>query len=163
MKDPIGYFMMWGTYGTWLPGDERGWVDYRHGWQLLNSVLEIEAQSRMTETACFLSVTQRTLVEEQIRETCDFREWKMFAVNCRSNHIHVVVSALHVDPKKIRNDLKAWSTRKLKEASLDKRDKWWNERGCTRYIYDEDNLAIAIEYTMKAQDRKGREQKEFRC
>jgi hypothetical protein len=24
--DPIGYFLTWVTYGTWLPGDARGWV-----------------------------------------------------------------------------------------------------------------------------------------
>jgi hypothetical protein len=23
--DPIAYFLTWTTYGTWLPGDERGW------------------------------------------------------------------------------------------------------------------------------------------
>ncbi len=31
MDDPIGYFLTWVTYGTWLPGDARGWVEYRHG------------------------------------------------------------------------------------------------------------------------------------
>ena len=34
MPDPLAYFITWATYGTWLPGDERGWVEYRHGWQL---------------------------------------------------------------------------------------------------------------------------------
>jgi hypothetical protein len=29
--DPIGYFLTWVTYGTWLPGDTRGWIEYRHG------------------------------------------------------------------------------------------------------------------------------------
>ena len=23
--EPIAYFITWTTYGTWLPGDERGW------------------------------------------------------------------------------------------------------------------------------------------
>jgi hypothetical protein len=22
---PLAYFLIWTTYGTWLPGDERGW------------------------------------------------------------------------------------------------------------------------------------------
>jgi hypothetical protein len=34
MSDPLAYFLTWVTYGTWLPGDDRGWVEYRHGWQL---------------------------------------------------------------------------------------------------------------------------------
>jgi hypothetical protein len=31
---PLAYFITWGTYGTWLPGDQRGWVEYRRGWRL---------------------------------------------------------------------------------------------------------------------------------
>ena len=23
--DPIAYFLTWTSYGTWLPGDDRGW------------------------------------------------------------------------------------------------------------------------------------------
>ena len=34
LPEPLAYFLTWPTYGTWLPGDERGWVEYRHGWQL---------------------------------------------------------------------------------------------------------------------------------
>ena len=35
--------MTWATYGTWLPGNSRGWVEYRHGWQLADPALELEA------------------------------------------------------------------------------------------------------------------------
>jgi hypothetical protein len=26
MDEPLAYFLTWTTYGSWLPGDERGWV-----------------------------------------------------------------------------------------------------------------------------------------
>jgi len=26
LPEPLAYFLTWTTYGTWLPGDERGWV-----------------------------------------------------------------------------------------------------------------------------------------
>lgn len=26
MSEPLAYFITWTTYGTWLPGDPRGWV-----------------------------------------------------------------------------------------------------------------------------------------
>ena len=55
MDDPIAFFLTWVTYGTWLPGDARGWVDYRRGWQPSDPVLELEAAARMTEDACRLS------------------------------------------------------------------------------------------------------------
>ena len=25
LGEPLAYFLTWTTYGTWLPGDERGW------------------------------------------------------------------------------------------------------------------------------------------
>jgi hypothetical protein len=24
--EPLAYFLTWTTYGSWLPGDQRGWV-----------------------------------------------------------------------------------------------------------------------------------------
>ncbi len=31
MPEALAYFLTWTTYGTWLPGDERGWVQYSMG------------------------------------------------------------------------------------------------------------------------------------
>jgi hypothetical protein len=30
MPEALAYFLTWTTYGTWLPGDERGWVQYSY-------------------------------------------------------------------------------------------------------------------------------------
>ena len=51
MIEPLGLFLTWGTYGAWLPGDARGWVEYRRGWQFPNPVRELEASAIMTEDA----------------------------------------------------------------------------------------------------------------
>jgi hypothetical protein len=133
MDDPIAYFLTWPTYGTWLPGDSRGWVEYRHGWQLPDPVRELEAAAKMTEDACRLSVEQREAVEEQVAETCAHRKWSLHAVNCRSNPMHLVVSASDRHPRKIRAELKAWATRRLKQQFDPHRENWWAERGSTRY------------------------------
>src|SRR5256885_16629826 len=93
MPEPLAYFLTWATYGTWLPGDERGWVEYRHGWRLPDPVRKLEAAAKMTEDACLLDPEQRAVVERQIAETCRVRGWVLHAVNCRSNHAHVVVTA----------------------------------------------------------------------
>jgi REP element-mobilizing transposase RayT len=154
MNDPLAFFLTWVTYGTWLPGDSRGWVEFHRGWQLPRPFREAEAEARMTEDACLLNKTQRDSVERQIRETCDYRNWYLHAVNCRSNHVHVVVSAAEIHPKKIRTDLKAWATRCLKRQFEPKREKWWAERGSTRYVNDEDSLEAAVLYVTEGQDRK---------
>jgi len=154
MDDPIGYFLTWVTYGTWLPGDQRGWVEYRHGWQLPDPAREAEAAAKMTEDACRLSEEQRSAVEQQVGETCRRRGWRLHAVTCRSNHVHVVVSAADTHPKKIRTDLKAWTTRCLKGQFDEKRENWWAQRGSIRYLYDEDDLEAAVAYVTEGQDRK---------
>ena len=63
LPEPLAYFLTWPTYGTWLPGDERGWVEYRHGWQLPDPARKREAQARLTDDACLLDQDQRRLVE----------------------------------------------------------------------------------------------------
>jgi hypothetical protein len=142
MPDPIAYFITWNTYGTWLPGDDRGWVEYRQGWRLPNPILELESAARMSEDACRLDPEQRREVEHQIEETCGIRGWTLHAVNCRSNHLHAVLTA-DMHPAQVRAQFKAWCTRKLKklerlrhpnrdEASI--RKNWWAERGSQRYV-----------------------------
>ena len=108
----------------------------------------------MTEDACRLHEEQRSAVEAQIAETCGHRRWHLHAANCRSNHVHVVVSAPETKPKKIRNDLKAWATRCLKESFDATRENWWAERGSIRYLNNDKNLEAAILYVLDAQDRQ---------
>jgi REP element-mobilizing transposase RayT len=146
MHDPIGYFLTWVTYGTWLPGDARGWVEFQKGCQLPHRGLEAEAAERVTEDACCLNQKQRSAVELQIAEPCRHRAWHLYAENCRSNHVHVVVSAANVSPKKIRTDLKAWATRCLKQRFDPTRENWWAERGSIRHLNNEAELETAVVY-----------------
>jgi len=59
---------------------------------------------RMTAQACRLSAAQRRLVEETIVAHCTLRRWVLHAVSCRTNHVHVVVSA-GAHPDRIRDQL----------------------------------------------------------
>jgi REP element-mobilizing transposase RayT len=162
MAEPLAYLITWATYGTWPPGDERGWVEHRHGWQTPDPIRKLEAETRMAEDACVLDPIQRDAVQKQVEETCRIRGWHLHAVNCRSNHMHLVVTA-PVHPKKIRSQIKAWCTRKLKEvAEIQRlvdghngpaRENWWAERGSQRWINDDDSLEAAILYVRDGQDR----------
>jgi hypothetical protein len=160
MPEPTAYFLTWSTYGTWLPGDRRGWIEYRHGWKLPDPARLLEAQAAMTEDACLLDREQRSLVERTVGEHCAIRKWELHAVNCRSNHLHVVVSA-GVHPDLVRVQLKAWCTRRLKDLERKRtpgeqvastRENWWAERGSKRYINDIDSLEAAVLYVRDGQD-----------
>ncbi len=164
MPDPLAYFLTWPTYGTWLPGDERGWIEFHHGWQMPDPSRELEACAKMTEGAARLSANECVVVEGQIAETCAFRCWLLHAVNCRTNHVHVVVSA-RSNPRIVRSQLKAWCTRALNnyrrtaillggaKSSIVERKNGWAERGSQRFINDEDGLEAAILYVCDGQDK----------
>jgi REP element-mobilizing transposase RayT len=168
LPEALAYFLTWTTYGTWLPGDERGWVKYRSGMQLPDPIVQREAAARMTEDACRLDQEQRRLVETTVADHCRARGWILYAVNCRSNHVHVVVAAADRHPKDVREQFKAWCTRRLKEREQAQRDpssarpsppreppireKWWTERGSGLYINDEDGLEAVIHYVREGQD-----------
>jgi REP element-mobilizing transposase RayT len=128
-------------------------------------IIEREAQARMTEDACRLDLEQRRLVETTIGEHCRIRGWTLYAVNCRSNHAHVVVAAYR-PPDDVREQFKSWSTRRLKAMEHDRRransaqgatgdairEKWWAERGSGLHINDERALEAIIHYVREAQD-----------
>jgi REP element-mobilizing transposase RayT len=160
LPETLAYFLTWPTYGTWLPGDERGWVEYRKGWQTPDPVRKLEAAARMTEEACTLDSEQRHLVETTVADHCRMRAWSFHTVNCRTNHVHVVVTA-PIAPKLVQVQFKAWCTRRLKELerrrrgmsdSFPVRAQWWAERGSRRWINDEDSLEAAINYVREGQD-----------
>jgi len=156
--DPVAFFLTWPTYGTWLPGDDRGWIEYRHGWQMPGPPRVLLAKSRMKESACLFTDAAQQIVDAQVAETCQHRKWTLHGVACRSNHMHIVVGAYDTNPKKIRIDIKAWCTRRLKQHIDPGRDNWWAERGSIRYVWNDGQLARVIEYVTEAQDRKGREE-----
>jgi len=152
-SDPVAFFFTVSTYGVWLPGDPRGWVDYKMGWQLPDPIKELEAKARMTESSVILNEHSRKLVEKQILETCAFRNWILHAANCRSNHMHFVISGSEVAPKMIRSAIKAWCTRRLKEEIDPGRKNWWAERGSIRWVFTEDSLERVILYVLEGQVR----------
>lgn len=166
LPEPLAYFLTWSTYGTWLPGDERGWVEYGHGFQPASPVRQRVAAAGMTDDPCWLDQKQRDLVEKTIEDHCNLRGWTLHAVNCRSNHLHVVVTADR-DPDTVREQFKAWCTRKLKEMQKELlagrgqdqprlRTEWWTERGSDRYINDDRALEAAIQYVKDYQDTPDR-------
>jgi hypothetical protein len=157
MPEPLAFLLTWTTYGTWLPGDPRGWVLRGRGIQRPDPVQKKCVQQRMTEPACTLDKQERDIVEQTVAEHCRIRDWMLHAVNCRSNHAHVVVSAGR-HPEEVRDQFKAWCTRTLKELqssrSPNRRVKWWTERGSQRYLGDAESLEAAIHYVLETQEKK---------
>src|SRR5260370_8654793 len=117
MPEPIAYFITWTTYGTWLPGDPRGWVKPgRWVVQPPDPTREQKAREEMSGKGGVLTPEQRTIVDAVVVDHCRIRKWLLHARNVRTNHVHVVVTA-PVDPKVVREQLKAWASRRLSEQA----------------------------------------------
>ena len=98
----------------------------------------------MTEDAVVLDLIQRQIVDRIIVGHCRIRGWKLHAVNCRSNHVHVLLSA-KTRIEIPREQLKAWCTRNLK-PTVPQREKWWTERGWDVYVDHEESMQTIAEY-----------------
>jgi REP element-mobilizing transposase RayT len=162
---PLAYFITWSCYGTWLPGDRRGWKKWHKGERLPEPKLATWVRKRMTETPVNLDCSQRHAVREAIAECCRRRDWKLHAANCRSNHCHVVVTAGSYDGESARDQLKSWSTRCLRKIELESglkvselRRQWWSSKGSVRHVDNLESLEAAIVYTNDAQDAGGSQQ-----
>jgi REP element-mobilizing transposase RayT len=143
----------------WLSGDARGWVKWGEmGIKPPDPERERDARERMVESAVVLTDNQRAVVEKTIRDHCRIRGWLLHALNARSNHVHVVVTADR-NPDEVMNQFKAWCSRKLSDAAglvgtLAKkagRRHWFTECGDKQWIDTEEHLAHAITYVLERQ------------
>ncbi len=157
MGEPVAFFLTWTTYGTWLPGDERGWTDKPGQFREPDEHRRQAALRLMTEPALTLDVEQRRLVEATIADHCRIRGWQLHAVNARTCHVHAVVTAPGRSPDDVMEQLKAWCTRRLKERerlmnpSTGPRLKWWTQGGSGRWLNDVPSLESAVVYVVEGQ------------
>ena len=157
MTDPLTYFITWTIYGSWLPGDARGWRKTGRGQQLPQPLLEEWCRSRMTENPVLLNEAQRLRVEAVCRKHATIRSWVLHAVSARSNHVHVVVSA---DKKAelVRDQFKANATRVLREEpGAITNETVWTRGGDSEIVDGVENLERVVQYVTEAQDRMDRD------
>jgi REP element-mobilizing transposase RayT len=161
-QEPLAFFITWTCYGTFLPGDERGWTKWHKGEMIPHPRLEEWCRDQMSEDVVVLNEHQRILVNEVIREHCKIRNWTLHAVNCRTNHCHVVVTAPDYDGETVRDQFKSWAKHRLKDyqkrtatSGQSSREHWWTRKGSVRKLFDDESLEAAVLYTIEAQDAGG--------
>jgi REP element-mobilizing transposase RayT len=152
----LGYFITYHTYGTWLHGIDQGSVDLDHNVRGTPPLAEDrfrETRERRTlkHAPLELCAERRFVVDRTVREVCEYRRWQLHAINVRSTHVHVVVTASHA-PERVMSDLKAYGTRRMREAEVLGLDtEAWSYHGSTRYLNTERSIARAVEYVLHEQ------------
>ncbi len=157
IDEPKGYFITWTVYGTFLQGDARWWRKTDAGEQPPQPLLEQWHRDRLKHDVILLNDEHRKVVESEIEYHCKNRGWKLWIVNPRTNHVHVVATAPGYAGDKVRDQLKANCTRGLR--GIDERlvgRPVWTAKGDVEFLKTDDDLEQAILYAGEAQDRMGR-------
>lgn len=142
------WFLTWTTYGTWLPGDERGHASkirtadgdgVRHNvpgteYDAKRRGLQLDARDLLVGGPIFLRPEQAGPLLEQFQETARFRGWTLLAIAIMANHIHLLVGvADDPDPETLLRDFKSYGSRALnRQFGKPAGGTWWTAGGSTR-------------------------------
>lgn len=141
MGRTLGIMVTMTTYGTWLRGDRRGWVD--DGVVLpADPVLESQDRWRMKHPPYQFQQEQLLHVGDHLgRGLIDQLKVRLFALTVQSWHVHYVVGPTPVDIATIVKTAKERVRRGLRE----RRPVWGNGYD-KRFCFDERSLQNRIAY-----------------
>ena len=125
------------------------------GNQLPRPLLAEWCRKQMKGEVVLLEKHDRETVEQACREHCNHRGWHLYAVNARTNHVHVVVAAVDASPQKVRDQLKANCTGALRRQDQPLVvERTWTRGGDCELLDSEDEIHAAVAYTLEGQDRQ---------
>lgn len=157
MQTPYALFMTWTVYGTHLPGDASGWRHRNHGPMLPQPMLAAWHRNRLKHGVNLLDEEMRNVVNQALCDIIEFRQWVLWAVAVRSNHVHVVLSAPRYTPRLVRDQLKAKATLELRKKYVIWMERpVWTAGGDIQVLDSESDVEACARYVDVAQDRMGR-------
>jgi REP element-mobilizing transposase RayT len=154
--------LTWTTYGTWLPGDERGFVGrvregcgarVEHdlpGTEYAADLPGLEQASRewMKGPPLYLEPPDAEPLLGQFKQTAQYRGWALLAGAIMRNHVHLVVAVPgDPDPANLLRDFKSYGSRPLtRRRGRPTSETWWTQSGSRRKLPDVEAVTRAIEY-----------------
>ncbi len=150
------------TYGTWLPGDERGFVsnvadgpgpEVRHN--IPGTPYDADMPGLVHSSLATLkgppvqfssAMAAQTL--HQFLETADHRDWLLCAVAVMATHFHSVVGVPgDPDPDHLLRDFKSYASRRLNtHFPRPESGTWWTTGGSKRKLPNEAAVHAGVRY-----------------
>jgi len=89
MSKIVGYMITWTTYGSWLPGDRRGYVDNA---KILSGNIEILERNRRRQKSHIVKLNshEKKIVKQTILAEAESVGHKIEALIVYSNHVHLL-------------------------------------------------------------------------
>jgi len=143
MAKTIGYMITWTTYGTWLQGDERGYV--KNGKILpTNQPLEDSNKQNLSKEPVKLTKIHRQIVQKAILEKAKQLNQKICALSVSSNHVHIVAEYIAMPIGLVIRHYKGSAQAALRKVGIPGRI--WTKGFDKRYCFDEKTLNNRIDY-----------------
>ena len=100
----------------------------------------------MKERPVILDARLREVARKAMLETAAYSGWFVHALEVRSNHVHVVVSAQDTLAGEVMRVLKAYASRALNQFCPERRGRWWTRQGSKRNLSTDEALVAAVRY-----------------
>jgi len=128
------------TYGNWLPGDKRGYVDkhneYGTPFDQPSPMLERLARTNMKETTVLFDTEHAEIILERWLNTAGEVRGTLLATAIMCNHFHIAGIFIGTITKaKLLQFFKGRASRALNQR-FGKRT-WWTDSGSVRYSFEE--------------------------
>jgi len=141
----IAYMLTWTTYGSWLQGDERGWV--KDG-KILDpcSILEEINEDTMEKSAVELNAEQKSHALAGIIDKASQLGQKIYAAAVCHNHIHLIVGCIGIEIGRIISYYKHAIRLSLQDNGFS--GKLWTRGYDTRFYDTIQEISEKIEYVL---------------
>jgi len=143
MAKTLGYMITWTTYGTWLQGDERGYVKNSRIYPANKALMQANRQLQL-QGSVKLSKHQQRIVRQAISKEAVLQGQRIYALSVQSNHVHIVVQYIPQPIYKIVAHYKKAARIALKAEGHN--GKLWTRGYDKRFCFDEMTLNEKIKY-----------------
>jgi len=146
MGKMVGYMVTWTTYGKWLQGDKRGYVQ---DGKILQSDARLETANKKLQKFEIVHLTsqQKRIVKDSILKEAERIGQKILALAVCSNHIHLVAGSGNESIENAVSRYKNIATSALKKTGLTKRI--WTRGFDKRFCFNGEELEQKIEYVCR--------------
>ncbi len=146
MKKMVGYMLTWTAYGSWLQGDERGYV--KNGKVLRENIGLRQANMAMQKTKTVkLNQKEQKIVQDAVLSEAESLSQKIYAMAVCSNHVHIVLNSIAKPIGKVLSHYKNAARLALEANGFVGR--LWTKGYNKRYCFNKDELKSKIDYVLK--------------
>jgi REP element-mobilizing transposase RayT len=146
MGKMVGYMVTWTTYGTWLQGDKRRYVQ---DGKILPTNTGLENANKRLQKYDIVRLTsiQKKVVDNAILKEAERIGQKVFALAVCSNHVHLVVGKQNESIESAISRYKNVATAALKKTGLMKRV--WTRGFDKQFCFNDAALEKRIKYVLR--------------